>query len=83
MLVNGKTQDEIAAELAADFLNLPADDPTVRGFSGWLFEQIETLNAQLNGQPAADDSMGGVAQDNGHSGDMDTDMNGGAGELNA
>lgn len=41
MLVNGKTQDQIANELSGDLLNLGPDDPGARDFSQWLFEQVE------------------------------------------
>ena len=51
MLVNGKTQDQIAAELAGDLLNLGPDDPGAIDFSSWLFQQLDTLNEQLNGRP--------------------------------
>jgi hypothetical protein len=84
MLVNGKTQEEISSELAGDFLTLPPDDPTVRDFSGWLFEQIEYLNAQLNGAPVpVADATGGVTQDPAGFGEMDTDMGMNTAELNA
>lgn len=68
MLVNGKTQDQIAAELSGDLLNLPLDDPVVHDFSKWLFEQVHILSAP-NGQHNGADSMGDAA-----GGDMDTDM---------
>lgn len=61
MLVNGKTQDQIAAELAGDLLNLGPDDPGARDFSRWLFEQVETLNQQLN--------SGAKEEENGSHGD--------------
>ena len=51
MLVNGKTQDQIAAELSGDLLNLGPDDPGAIDFSRWLFEQVELLHRQLNGAP--------------------------------
>lgn len=51
MLVNGKTQDDITTELAGDLLGLGPDDPTVRDFTRWLFDQIEALNEQINGGP--------------------------------
>ncbi|PHH86420.1 hypothetical protein CDD83_10272 [Cordyceps sp. RAO-2017] len=62
MLVNGKTQGQIAAELSGDLLSLPSNDPGVLDFSRWLFEQIDLLNVQLNGgetaaAPATADSM--------------------------
>ena len=49
MLVNGKTQEQIAAELSNDLLNLGPDDSGATDFSRWLFEQVELLNNQLNG----------------------------------
>ena len=76
MLVNGKTQDQIAADLANDLLNLSPDDPTVRDFSKWLFDQIDILNAQVNGgsSGAGGDSMEDAAQEGVFSGEMDTEM---------
>lgn len=56
MLVNGKTQEQIAAELSNDLLSLGPDDTEAVDFSKWLFEQVETLNKQLNGQSAAADT---------------------------
>ncbi len=52
MLVNGKTQEQIAAELSNDLLNLGPDDSGAIDFSKWLFEQVELLNSQLNGGSA-------------------------------
>ena len=74
MLVNGKTQEQIAAELSNELLSLPPDDPSSHNFAAWLFEQIETLNAQINGQAAAP-----APQPDAAGGEMDTDM--GAGEA--
>lgn len=51
MLVNGKSQEQIAAELSNDLLNLEPDNSGAIEFSSWLFEQVDILNAQLNGQP--------------------------------
>ena len=48
MLVNGKTQDQIASELSNDLLNLGPDDSGAIDFSRWLFEQVEVLNKQIN-----------------------------------
>ncbi|PON29347.1 hypothetical protein TGAM01_v201596 [Trichoderma gamsii] len=69
MLVNGKTQDQIAAELSGDLLNLPLDDPVVHEFSKWLFEQVHILSAPNGQQNGGGDSMGDAA-----GGEMDTDM---------
>lgn len=52
MLVNGKTQEQIASELAGDLLNLGPDDPAARDFTHWLFNQIDALQSQLNGGAA-------------------------------
>ncbi|KAI6785846.1 Nuclear polyadenylated RNA-binding protein-like protein [Emericellopsis cladophorae] len=75
MLVNGKDQNQIAAELSGELLNLPPEDPTSHDFARWLFEQLAQLNAQINGQPEAADSNGADAADGGApSNEMDTDM---------
>jgi len=64
MLVNGKTQDQIAAELSGDLLNLGPDDPGARDFSQWLFEQVDVLNSKLSGGdgefPVVDSGMAQV-----------------------
>src|SRR5271169_4888257 len=52
MLVNGKTQDQIAAELSGDLLNLRPDDPGARDFSQWLFQQVEYLSGLEHGTGA-------------------------------
>lgn len=49
MLANGKTQDQIAAELSGDLLNLGPDDPGAKEFASWLFEQVAHLTQQQNG----------------------------------
>lgn len=49
MLVNGKTQEQIAAELSNDLLNLEPENSGAIDFSRWLFEQVELLDSQLNG----------------------------------
>jgi hypothetical protein len=60
MLVNGKTQEQIATELSNDFLGLDEGDTAALEFSHWLFGQVEQLNRQINGVPPAsnDTSMG-------------------------
>ena len=49
MLVNGKTQDQIASELSNDLLNLGPEDSGAYDFAKWLFEQIDLLAGQTNG----------------------------------
>ena len=60
MLVNRKNQNDIAAELSGELLSLGPDDPVAAEFSRWLFEQVDVLNARLNGADA--DNMA-VSQD--------------------
>ncbi|KAJ9157474.1 Nuclear polyadenylated RNA-binding protein NAB2 [Pleurostoma richardsiae] len=79
MLVNGKTQDEIASELSGDLLNLGSDDPGAREFARWLFEQIDVLNTQLGGSTTADataegENMAGLSQGESTTVDGDQDM---------
>jgi hypothetical protein len=50
MLVNGKSQDAIAAELSGDLLNLGPDDPGARDFARWLFDQVDVLSSQSGGE---------------------------------
>ncbi|MCJ1338678.1 hypothetical protein MMC09_003967 [Bachmanniomyces sp. S44760] len=49
MLVNGKTQEQIAAELSNDLLNLGPDDSGAIDFSRWLFEQVGAISAKVEG----------------------------------
>jgi hypothetical protein len=49
MLVNGKTQEQIATELSNDFLGLEEGDTAALEFSRWLFSQVDILNQQING----------------------------------
>ncbi|KAI0021023.1 hypothetical protein F4780DRAFT_739811 [Xylariomycetidae sp. FL0641] len=75
MLVNGKTQDQIAAELAGDLLSLGPDDPGARDFAKWLFDQIEVLNREVNGGVAQEESAtGSLPQSADTMMDQDTDM---------
>ncbi|KAK8020110.1 hypothetical protein PG990_005248 [Apiospora arundinis] len=71
MLVNGRTQDDIASELAGDLLSLGPDDPAAKDFARWLFEQINIINAQLNGNAS---NFGQASQDASASMDQDMDM---------
>ncbi|KAK3906678.1 hypothetical protein C8A05DRAFT_40524 [Staphylotrichum tortipilum] len=64
MLANGKTESEIAAEIAGDLLQLGPEDHTAPAFAGWLFGQIGSLSAQLGAGPAQSaDAMDGVGDD--------------------
>lgn len=86
MLVNGKTQDQIAAELAGDLLSLGPDDPGARDFAKWLFDQIELLHSQLNGAPVKMEATGSETLQTPISSmeqDMDMSMSVDTPELNA
>jgi hypothetical protein len=91
MLVNGKTQEEIATELSGELLGLGTDDPGAREFARWLFEQIDQLNAQYNvtaaAQPAEEEgAMETTLDDTAMGGNFDADMNvleDGPAQLNA
>lgn len=45
MVVDGKTVEDITAELGGDLLGVGADDPAVGEFANWLFEQVRALAA--------------------------------------
>ncbi|KAK8206716.1 hypothetical protein M8818_004550 [Zalaria obscura] len=53
MVVHKKTQEEVAQELSTDLLGLDPSDTSGADFARWLFETVNTLNAQLNGAPVA------------------------------
>lgn len=74
MLANGKTESEIAGEIAGDLLGLGPDDQTAPAFAKWLFEQIGVLSAQLGaGSAPAADAMDGL-RDESMDGSMDANM---------
>ncbi|CAJ2500958.1 Uu.00g038110.m01.CDS01 [Anthostomella pinea] len=73
MLVNGKTQAQIAHELSSDLLSLGPDDPGAQDFAQWLFGQIDYLNSQTNGGAAQDEVIGGY-QDGAVAIEQDTEM---------
>lgn len=62
MLVNGKSREQIAAELSNDLLNLEPDNSGAIDFSTWLFEQVEILNSQLNGAATSQPTQAPQAQ---------------------
>ncbi|EON65507.1 hypothetical protein W97_04745 [Coniosporium apollinis CBS 100218] len=53
MLVNGKTQEQIASELSNDLLGLGPEDSGATDFSRWLFNQVVILDRQLSGAQEA------------------------------
>jgi hypothetical protein len=56
MLVNGKSQEQIAEELSNDLLNLGEGDTQALDFSRWLFDQVEVLNRNINGLASIPDA---------------------------
>lgn len=56
MLVNGKTQAQIAEELSNDLLNLGEGDTQALDFSRWLFEQVDLLSKNINGSASTQDA---------------------------
>lgn len=63
MLVNGKTQEQIASELSNDLLNLgPEEQGGAQDFAKWLFEQVDRLHAEANGSASAPTSEPAPAQ---------------------
>ncbi|OKL61483.1 hypothetical protein UA08_03424 [Talaromyces atroroseus] len=62
MLVNGKTQEQIAEEIANDLLNLGEGDTQALDFSRWLFEQVEVLKNNSNGLASIPDSTPAAPQ---------------------
>lgn len=76
MLANGKTQEQIAAELSGDLLNLGDDDPGARDFSKWLFDQVGSLSSQVGGGGFSDTGAEtGQAQFGDAKVSQDADMN--------
>jgi hypothetical protein len=64
MLVNGKSQEQIAAELSGDLLGLDPGDASATEFSTWLFEQMDTLRGQLEpSQGTKPEANGAMDQD--------------------
>jgi hypothetical protein len=65
MLANGKTESEIASEIAGDLLGLGPEDQTAPAFAKWLFEQVNALSAQLgSGAPQQhSDAMDGLKEE--------------------
>ena len=61
MLVNGKSQEQIAGELSNDLLGLAEGDTQALDFSKWLFGQVKELRKQAGNND--DDAQ--VGQDEG------------------
>ncbi|KAK3328884.1 hypothetical protein B0H66DRAFT_487208 [Apodospora peruviana] len=85
MLANGKTQNEIAAEISGDLLGLGPEDETAPAFAAWLFDQISTLSAQHPSAPAPEQNDANTAGDDPMDGgfDMDTMSDAPATEITA
>jgi hypothetical protein len=67
MLANGKSQEEIASDLAKDLLDLGDEDRSAIDFSKWLFEQVNLINQQINGVSATSIPTADASQQQGQS----------------
>ena len=47
MMVNGKSQDQIASELSGELLGLDPDDASSAQFARWLFDEFEMLKNSM------------------------------------
>jgi hypothetical protein len=81
MLGNNKDEAQIASELSNDLLDLGPDNSETQQFAHWLFEQIDTMRRQYNGE-AANDAQASNSNDHQMDGNdvsapaQDTDMDG-------
>ncbi|TGZ78643.1 hypothetical protein EX30DRAFT_322233 [Ascodesmis nigricans] len=57
MLVNGKSQSQIASELSGDLLGLGQDDSSTIEFAKWLFAQVEEVQRETTGGTGAQGSQ--------------------------
>lgn len=62
LVVNGKSQSEIATDISGDYLEI-ADKDGAEQFAHWLFEKLEALNRGET-EPAGQQNAEG--QENGH-----------------
>ena len=60
MMVNGKDAQGVASELGTDLLMVGEDDPAVRDFAQWLFEQVNLLAAPAQQQQSAVEAQQGM-----------------------
>lgn len=64
MMVNGKTQEEIALELSNDLLGLAPEDNGAVEFTKWLFQQVDLLSgAAAQGESTQDAQNTGMQMD--------------------
>ncbi|KAF3220709.1 hypothetical protein TWF192_000170 [Orbilia oligospora] len=50
MLVNGKTESQITAELSGDLLGLGPEDESVKVFTSWMFSELARLSRELGAE---------------------------------
>jgi hypothetical protein len=79
MLVNGKSQSQIAAELSGDLLGLAEGDSSAIDFAKWLFDQVEELQSQENG--ANQNNAGDDNNNNSNSNNNQEETDGGDMEM--
>lgn len=86
MLVNNKTQNEVAQELSADLLGLDPNDAGLLDFCNWLFSTIDSLAVQFGASNAQSGVVTALGETVTADGDQDMDMssaNDGPSEFNA
>lgn len=58
MLVNGKSQSDLASELSNDLLGLGPEDSGANDFARWLFEQVGSLSGGQGSQTGEGNQVG-------------------------
>jgi hypothetical protein len=82
MLVEGKDQPAVRAELGGDLLGLGEDDPQVVEFASWLFEQLAQAQAPpQQSQPQQQQAQTDQAQTDQNGGDMQIDEDSAAAQV--
>lgn len=83
MAVNGKPQDQIAAELSTDLLGLESDDHAGRDFVQWMFDQAQELSKIHSGQVGGELPTDNTAMQEEQVGEsQDAEMGDASGDVN-
>jgi hypothetical protein len=83
MLVEGKDQTAVRAELGGDLLGMGEDDPQVTEFASWLFEHLAKAQAPQQPQQQEQQQQGQAeqAQTEPNGGDMQMDEDSAAAQV--
>jgi hypothetical protein len=63
MIVNGKGREQIASELSGDLLGLSPDDDSAVHFASWLFDTLEALRSEQNGEAQSSEKSMETSED--------------------